>query len=130
MTDLTSFNPLIDYLDQDKDIVYEDNFVCPQIYQRLVINSDGMALMCCNDRENEQIVGDINKESVHQVWRGSKLQNIRETINKQNGFKSFYMCKRCYYPRKAIPDEKAQVGDRVIWIENYINRLYDQLSTM
>ena len=31
------------------------------------------------------------------------------------------VCKFCYYPRKAIPDERAFVGDREIWIENYIN---------
>ncbi len=28
----------------------------------------------------------------------------------------------CYYPRKAIPNERAFVNKREIWIENYINR--------
>ncbi len=42
--------------------------------------------------------------------------------NQKDGFKCVEVCKKCYYPRKAIPDERAIVGGREITIENYINR--------
>jgi len=120
--DLVAYNPLIDYLQNDTDIVYEDNFACPQLYQRLVIGSDGQAMMCSNDEESQEIVGDANKESIHEIWHGKKLNRIRGIHNQKNGFKCVEVCKKCYYPRKAIPDERAIVGEREITIENYINR--------
>lgn len=120
--DLVAYNPLIDYLQNDTDIVYEDNFACPQLYQRLVIGSDGQAMMCSNDEESQEIVGDANKESIHEIWHGKKLNHIRGIHNQKSGFKCVEVCKKCYYPRKAIPDERAIVGEREITIENYINR--------
>ena len=120
--DLVAYNPLIDYLRNDSDIVYEENFACPQLYQRLVIGSDGQAMMCSNDEEGEEIVGDANRQRIHEIWHGAKLNRIRSFHNQKDGFKCMEVCKKCYYPRKAIPDKVAVVGDREIRIENYINR--------
>jgi MoaA/NifB/PqqE/SkfB family radical SAM enzyme len=127
VTDLVAYNPLIDYLFNDKDIIYEDNFSCPQPYQRLTIYSDGTAAMCANagygdDKEGYEKVGDANKESVHDIWHGVIMQKVRDTLSKKDGFKNIKTCLSCYYPRKTKPNEKAKVGDREIFIENYINR--------
>ena len=122
LTDLIAYNPLIDYLSVDKDIVYEENFSCPQLYQRLVICSDGIAVMCANDEEGVSNVGDANKQTIHEIWHGDAIQKVRNIHKRNDGFKEINVCKKCYYPRKAIPDEKAVVNGREIYIENYINR--------
>lgn len=122
LVDLISYNPLIDYLRKDTEIVYEENFACPQLYQRIVVGSDGQVMMCSNDEDGEEIIGDAYKESIHEIWHGEKLNKIRDIHNQKNGFKSMDVCKLCYYPRKMIPDEPAKVGDRDIIVENYINR--------
>ncbi len=120
--DIIAYNPLIDYLRKDSEIVYEDNFACPQLYQRLVVGSDGRVMGCSNDENSEQVIGDAYSETIHAIWHGTKMMELRKIHEQPEGFKELSVCKHCYYPRKAVPDEKARVGDREIWIENYINR--------
>jgi len=122
--DLIAFNPLIDYLanDDEKNIIFIEGFSCPQHYQRLVIGADGMALMCTNDEENTQFIGDANKQSIHEIWNGERLNKIRELHKKKNGFKKIPVCKACFLPRKTESIETGCVNGRVFTIENYINR--------
>lgn len=122
ISDLIAFNPLIDYLHNDKDIVYENDFACSQHYQRVTIGSNGMATMCSNDDFMDSLVGDANIETIHQIWHGARLQSIRDIHKRPNGFKNIEACKACYYPRKAEADEETLINDRVIKIENYVNR--------
>jgi MoaA/NifB/PqqE/SkfB family radical SAM enzyme len=120
--DLIAFNPLIDYLSVDKDIVYVDNFICPQHYQRIVVGADGLAMMCSNDEENTVVVGDANIESIFSVWHGKELNRIREIQLEKEGFKKIPVCLKCYLPRKTIDAERKIVNGREIIVKNYINR--------
>lgn len=122
LVDLVAYNPLIDYLRKDTEIVYENDFACPQLYQRLVVGSDGHVMGCSNDENSEQLVGDAYRQTIHEMWHGSEMSRLRDIHNSQDGFQSLPVCRHCYYPRKAVPDERAMVGNREIWIENYINR--------
>jgi hypothetical protein len=122
IADLVAFNPLIDYLRKDRAIVYEENFACPQLYQRIVVGSNGNFMMCSNDEDELNIIGSAYQDRLHDVWHGKKLNAVRALHNKTDGFKELAPCLACYYPRKALPDEQAKVGHRIIHIENYINR--------
>ncbi len=122
LVDLVSYNPLIDYLRKDEEIVYEENFACPQLYQRLVVGSDGNVMGCSNDENSEQLVGNAYRQTIHDIWHSAAMVKLREIHNMRDGFKSIPVCRHCYYPRKAVPDERAVVGEREIWIENYINQ--------
>jgi radical SAM protein with 4Fe4S-binding SPASM domain len=121
LSDLVAFNPLIDYLSKDTEIEYLDNFSCPQQYQRLVIGADGRVMKCSNDEENREVIGDINTETVHQVWHGEKMQQTRELHKRPRGFMESAVCRKCYLPRKT-EDEKAAIGNRTFIVQNYINR--------
>lgn len=121
LVDQVAFNPLIDYLDKDEDVEFVDNFSCPQQYQRLVIGADGLVMKCSNDEENKELVGDINKETVHNVWHGDKMKRVREMHNKKNGFLCSEICKKCYLPRK-VKSEFYKLEDRTIEIKNYTKR--------
>lgn len=122
LTDLVAYNPLIDYLRNDSDIVYEDNFSCPQFYQRMFVGSDGRAMMCSNDENCHVPLGDAYKESIYGIWHGERLEGMRKLHAKKDGFKKCDVCRACFYPRKAIPDEQVTVDGRTFWVENYINR--------
>tara|TARA_Y200000002_G_C22652111_1_gene651843 strand:- start:182 stop:1462 length:1281 start_codon:yes stop_codon:yes gene_type:complete len=121
-TDLIAYNPLIDYLDNDEDIEYEDNFSCPQLYQRLVVGSDNKVMMCANDERGDGIVGNAKFQTIHEIWHGKRMKAIRKLHSIHDGFKKLHTCKVCYYPRKTEGSEKAAVGSREITIENYTNR--------
>lgn len=120
--DLIAFNPLIDYLGNDTDIVYEENFSCPQHYQRLVIGADGLAMMCSNDEEGSVIIGDANHETIYNIWHGEKLNHVREQHKKRNGFLEIPVCTKCYLPRATEDGEISVVNGRKLIIKNYVNR--------
>jgi radical SAM protein with 4Fe4S-binding SPASM domain len=120
-TDLLAFNPLIDYLGNDTNIEYLENFTCPQQYQRLVIGADGLVMKCSNDEENQEIIGDIKINTVHQVWHSEQMNTVRETLKQPCGFMESSVCRKCYLPRMTH-DEEAKIGDRTFVVRNYVHR--------
>lgn len=123
-TDLVAYNPLIDYLRNDTEdkIEYLENFSCPQLYQRVVVGSDGNVMLCSMDEEGDHIIGNANLQTIHEIWHGEKMNKAREAHSKKDGFKDIEICKRCCIPRKMEFNEKAIVEDREIQIQNYTNR--------
>lgn len=123
--DLLAFNPLIDYLGNDHDIVYLDDFRCPQQYQRLVAGADGLVMKCSNDEENREVVGDINRQGIHEIWHGEKLNAVREMHKRPRGFMESEVCRKCYLPRMTEDSESTAINGREIIIKNYVNRKQD-----
>ena len=121
ITDQIASNPLIDYLHKDTDILYEENFTCPQLWQRLVIGADGKAQLCANDEFELNIIGDVNKETLYDVWHGNNMTRAREIHLKHQGVNSLSPCKHCYLPRKT-KRESAKLDKHLIKIDNYVNR--------
>lgn len=68
---MVSANPLIDFTKTKRALPKYENFSCPQIYQRLVVGADGLCMMCANDEEGKNIIGDANKQSLHEIWHGA-----------------------------------------------------------
>jgi radical SAM protein with 4Fe4S-binding SPASM domain len=120
--DLVAYNPLIDYLSKDSNIQYEENFSCPQFYQRIVVGADGRVMMCSNDEENWHVIGDTNKQTIHEIWHGDELNKMRELHKKPDGFKEIAACRKCYIPRLTDDLEKATVNGQEMIIKNYVNR--------
>jgi len=121
ITDQVASNPLIDYLGKDTDILFEENFTCPQLWERLVIGADGTVLMCSNDEFEAWKLGNVQNESIYDIWHGEKLNKAREAHIKHLGVKEIGPCKHCYLPRK-VKRETTNVDNRLIDIDNYINR--------
>jgi radical SAM protein with 4Fe4S-binding SPASM domain len=120
--DLVAFNPLIDYLGNDRAVRYLEEFTCPQQYQRLVVGADGLVMKCSNDEENREVIGDLNKQTVHEVWHGEAMNRVRALHKRRQGFKESEVCRRCYLPRQT-KEEVARVGNRLIVVHNYTNRI-------
>lgn len=124
ISDLVAFNPLIDYLGNDQNIQYLENFTCPQQYQRLVIGADGLVMKCSNDEENREIIGDIKMETVHDIWHGNPMNAIRQQQKISRGFMGSAICRKCYLPRKTS-DEPAEVNGRTFVVKNYVFRIQE-----
>lgn len=121
--DMVSANPLIDYLQNDDphSILFEESFCCPQLFQRMVVGADGLAMMCSNDEENEQVVGDLNHQSLHQIWHGDAFQLARDAHTSHRGVQTHAICRKCYLPRRT-EIKVVKVGDRELVAENYLKR--------
>lgn len=120
ISDQIASNPLIDFSHTVNDENFIENFTCPQPWQRLVIGSDGKAMMCSMDEMATYVVGDLNNETIYSVWHGKKMQDAREIHLKKMGVKELPPCKWCIYPRKTQPDN-VLIGDRVVPSYKYVN---------
>lgn len=122
--DLVAFNPLIDYLGNDTQIEYLEDFTCPQQYQRLVVGADGLVMKCSNDEENREVIGDLNTQNVYEIWHGKPMQFVREQQKKRRGFLESAICRKCYLPRKT-EDDMGQVSGRSFIVHNYVHRIQE-----
>lgn len=112
-------NPLIDYAHEGDEPVYEENFSCPILYQRLVVGSDGQVLLCSNDEYGRYVIGDANKDSLYDMWHGPRMTKARELHKKRMGYLALEPCKDCYLPRKTVRFKQV-IDDHVIAVDKYI----------
>jgi radical SAM protein with 4Fe4S-binding SPASM domain len=62
---------------------------CSYLWQRMVINFNGKATVCCRDYNCDHIMGDIKSQTLDEIWNGQKyfearnlhLQGIRDKIS-------------------------------------------------
>jgi len=120
--DLIAFNPLIDYLEHDHEIEYLEDFSCPQQYQRLVIGADGLVMKCSNDEHSQELVGDVKKHSVYEVWHGEAMTRVREMHKQPRGFMQSPVCRKCYLPRMT-KDDISEINGRTFLVKNYTQRI-------
>ncbi|MBI3969360.1 MAG: SPASM domain-containing protein [Chloroflexi bacterium] len=121
IVDEVSVNDLLDYLHNDDDIQYVENFTCPVPFQRMVVGSDGRVFMCINDELGRNQVGDLNTQSIYEVWNGEGLRRVREAHIRHEGYHTFEPCKVCYQPRQTVP-VPIQIGNRVITLDQLVGR--------
>jgi radical SAM protein with 4Fe4S-binding SPASM domain len=119
ITDMVSANPLIDFHQDISKLPKIQDFVCPQIYQRLVIGADGLAMMCMNDTENKIVIGDSNKETIHEIWHGKEMTRIREIHKNHQGCAKLGPCTQCNLPLEVF-SEAVKVGERTVIAEKYV----------
>lgn len=121
LTDLIAFNPLMDWRHKDTNILYEDDFCCSTLFQRLVVGADGKVVMCINDELGDCILGDIRTQTIHEIWHGELMNDIRRK-HTEGFWQECAPCKKCALPRKTEYNESFIVDGRTIWVENYVNR--------
>lgn len=119
-TDLIAFNPLIDFTESAGNRAYEERFSCPQLYQRIVIGADGMAMMCSNDEDGMNPVGDAWRQSIYEIWHGGPLEEARQQHRRFAGAWNIPVCGKCFLPRKTEEHERALVNGREFFIKNYV----------
>lgn len=119
--DQISINPLVDYLHNDFDVEYVDKFICPVIYQRLTIGSDGKVLLCPNDEFCLYSIGDANQSTISDIWHGDEMSKARDIHKSFCGVEKLAPCAHCYLPRKTLPEAEL-IGNKKITIEQYTRR--------
>jgi len=119
--DQVTVNPLIDYLHNDEDVPYMDGFVCPVLWQRLVIGADGRVLLCSNDEMGKEIVGDVNLQTIEEIWHGDRMNEMRRLQMGKRACRDLEVCHECHLPRKLI-EKDVVIGGSIYHIKQYVNR--------
>lgn len=69
---------------------------CRLLWTDMVISYDGSVPLCCNDYENKVILGNVNKQTIAEVWGGKKLSKVRKNHMSKN-FSKVEICSSCQY---------------------------------
>jgi len=64
------------------------------------ILEDGKVVLCCMDWRREVILGDLNHQSIHEIWNG-KRREVWDMIQGKTDMPEDFLCRRC---------EEAMVG--------------------
>lgn len=121
IVDQVAVNPLLDYLRKDSERVYRKNFTCPVIWQRLAVGADGKVPFCIHDELSHHIVGDVNKQSIFEIWNGPLLREARDAHLRHEGVQKYEACAQCFMPRASQP-VTSTVSGRLVTVMNMVNR--------
>ncbi len=67
---------------------------CPRIWQTFTVLWDGRVALCCMDYNGDVVLGNLNEESIREIFNGEKLRRIRE-YHLQGRFHMIPICRDC-----------------------------------
>ena len=70
---------------------------CERPFTQMYINAFGQSILCCSDYKFEVVMGDVNDETLEQIWNGDVYKEYRYKLsnNKRHELK---LCRTCNYP--------------------------------
>lgn len=72
---------------------------CYFLWSTMDITQDGLVKMCCMDFDAKVVFGDLNKQSVFEVWNSPGMAELRAK-HKRLDYKSMPICDKCDLPEK------------------------------
>lgn len=79
---------------------------CPQPWQRMVVARDGKVLPCCADWHREFIIGDATKESLADIWRGKRMEAMRQ-VQRDVRLDVVSPCSHCYVKESFVWERRS-----------------------
>lgn len=95
--------------------------ICIYPFKQMIVRPDGTTAKCCNDPLTDMVTGDLNTQTVREVWRGKAYQDFRREIF-FNGRKNLKGCEFCdtFGLANYIPSPHAD--------QNELRRLADEFA--
>ncbi len=72
---------------------------CPKIKNEMFFMVDGRAVLCCWDAFARGVIGDVNNNTVEEIWLGNPNQQYRSMLDKGERDK-IHLCSRCHAYKK------------------------------
>lgn len=67
---------------------------CPEVYDKLTVHWDGSVRVCCNDYDGETDLGNVNLNSMGEIWRHPTMEKYRKKLARKDY--SLPLCRDCY----------------------------------
>lgn len=117
------------FKDISEDLRTEERQPCPALYTTMAIQASGNVSICCLDAYSQTSVGNINEQSISEIWNGEKLNGIR-LQHENNDYSDLDLCRDCQrwksYDFKEVSMENILIRESAEY--TYYNRL-DRLHT-
>ena len=63
------------------------------MWRSFVITNNGKVVPCCFDKEAKYVLGDLNENSISEIWFGDKYNEFRRTV--LSGRRKIDICRNC-----------------------------------
>jgi MoaA/NifB/PqqE/SkfB family radical SAM enzyme len=73
--------------------------VCYFPWTSMSVLWDGRVVTCCMDSNGVQVLGDLNSQSIQEVWNGPVLSGVRDTFRKLD-YRNYPVCLSCDWVRR------------------------------
>lgn len=94
------------------------DYPCVRPWHRMTVLWDGRVVPCCFDYDGKYILGDLNKETLKEIWNGEKMKVLRKQ-HILNKFDKNHLCYNCkekygmpaskYYPLNSAFLKRARI---------------------
>ncbi len=74
-------------------VVSFNNDTCALPFRQMVVRPDGKVSLCCNDPLGRETMGDLNEQTLSDIWFGEKYTRVRELLAK--GREHIVKCANC-----------------------------------
>ncbi len=98
------------------DVVPDPEFICPRLWQRLAITSEGDVLKCPSDFEKDEVMGNLRLSSIKEMWDIEQEKNRQLHLAKQKN--ESIPCKKCHHGAIIVP-KKVDLGRMQVQGTNY-----------
>ncbi len=95
--------------------------ICPDPFYSMIIHCDGTVGICCSDWERIEIIGDVNKEKLIDIWMGPRHRRLLESMLEKGRRKCSKACNKCEYPNYRMIDNIDPFAGQIL--ENMRKRL-------
>lgn len=82
---------------------------CPQPWQRMVIGPTGEVMPCCADWHKEWVIGNVNTQSLKEIWRGLRMEAMRQ-VQREMRLDDVNPCKACFVHESFVWKRIKQGG--------------------
>jgi radical SAM protein with 4Fe4S-binding SPASM domain len=83
---------------------------CPEVFDKMSINWDGTVTACDGDFNNVMLLGDLNKQSLAEIWTGEAMQHYRSMLADMR-HDELALCKHCYVQPGLIEAFQNKIDD-------------------
>ena len=101
LVDVVGWVDHIDHLDTSKRQKAGASFCCPQLWQRMFIHPDGVVTPCCMDVRRTLKMGNVNEQTVKQIWHSEKYLQLRKAHKEGISYR-VTPCKTCAFAISAV----------------------------
>lgn len=87
--------------------------LCPLPFSQMIIRPDGKVSQCCNDALGQMTLGDLNIQTLRQIWFGRPFESLRSSML-SGGRDGNVLCRNCDTIFTCLPyEERSQRDDSI-----------------
>lgn len=96
---------------QDPELVGDHpaplRYLCTYPFRSVVVLWDGRVVPCCRDDDARYVLGDLNHQSLREIWHGPRAQALRAAYLAQR-FDQGHLCAGCPWGKAAFKESTAE----------------------